>query len=211
VAWLSSGIEGHGVSCNCREDLLVPFIERFFAERVFGPMRLDLLTKQLDKQERAQAKQGKRQAKELRATIAKADADIKAATRGLLAGVEPQAVQALIDELKAEKATANTSLAALVIDPAGDDDLPATLDRLPDLTEALQAADPDAKRQFFDAFDLRVVFDKLDQRISISATVTEAVADMLQNPGGLALCGPEAPGVGLEPTTLRLTAECSAN
>jgi site-specific DNA recombinase len=38
----AEAIAGHGSTCNVREDALLPAIERFFAERLFGPMRLDL-------------------------------------------------------------------------------------------------------------------------------------------------------------------------
>jgi hypothetical protein len=39
------------------------------------------------------------------------------------------------------------------------------------------------REDLFDAFDLRVVYDKATDRLSISATLTEAVASMLR--GGL--------------------------
>lgn len=37
------------------------------------------------------------------------------------------------------------------------------------------------KRQVFDAFGLQIVYDKLDRRIEISATITEAIAGALEN------------------------------
>jgi hypothetical protein len=37
------------------------------------------------------------------------------------------------------------------------------------------------KRQVFEAFDLKVVYDKLESRIEISATVSEAVAEAFSN------------------------------
>ena len=45
----------------------------------------------------------------------------------------------------------------------------AVLDKLPDLTERLRDADDATKRALFDAFDLRVVYDKTSDRLSISA------------------------------------------
>jgi hypothetical protein len=51
----AEAIAGHGSTCNVREDALLPAIEHFFAERLFGPMRLDLLREQLDLQERTSA------------------------------------------------------------------------------------------------------------------------------------------------------------
>jgi hypothetical protein len=54
----------------------------------------------------------------------------------------------------------------------------------------------------FDAFDLRVAYDKIDGRVQISATITEAVADLLQEPGGLALCGTKLRGWDSNPQPL---------
>jgi site-specific DNA recombinase len=183
-------IEGHGVSCNCREDLLLPFVERFFSERVFGPMRLDLLAEQLDVQAQASRSDGKAARARLSRKLIEIDAALAAQVRGLEAGIDTDLVGARIAELKAERATAQAALAVLLTDDAPDPtERGAALERLPNLTDALSEASPATKRQVFDAFDLRCVYDKLDGRVEISATITEAVADLLQEPGDLALCG----------------------
>jgi hypothetical protein len=52
---------------------------------------------------------------------------------------------------------------------------------VPDLSERLREADDATKRALFDAFDLRVVYDKDGDRLSVSATLTETVASMLHN------------------------------
>ena len=49
------------------------------------------------------------------------------------------------------------------------------------MSERLREADDATKRALFDAFDLRVLYDKDGDRVSISATLTEAVASMLHN------------------------------
>jgi hypothetical protein len=54
------------------------------------------------------------------------------------------------------------------------------LDQVPDLTERLRDADDATKHALFDAFDLRVAYDKASDRLSISAMLTEAVAAMLR-------------------------------
>jgi hypothetical protein len=51
---------------------------------------------------------------------------------------------------------------------------------VPDLSERLCNANEATKRALFGAFDLRVVYDKVSDRLSISATLTEAVAAMLR-------------------------------
>ncbi len=65
----------------------------------------------------------------------------------------------LIDELKAEKATAQASLPKLGLAPERQDPA-AVLDQVPDLSERLHDVDDATKRALFDAFDLRIVYDK---------------------------------------------------
>ena len=51
--------------------------------------------------------------------------------------------------------------------------------RLPDLSVALHR--PRRKRQVFEAFGLQITYDKLNRRIEISATITQAIAEALEN------------------------------
>jgi hypothetical protein len=72
------------------------------------------------------------------------------------------------------------SLAALGPElPADDSRLVENLDRLPDLSDALRRAAPEAQRQVFDAFALRVEYDRVGGRVRISATVDDALAEAL--------------------------------
>lgn len=52
---------------------------------------------------------------------------------------------------------------------------------MPDLSKALQEAPPELKRQVFEAFGLRIAYDKVDRRIEISVTISETVAKALEN------------------------------
>lgn len=175
----ADSIAGHAATCNVREDALLPYIERFFAERLFGPMRLDLLREQLGLQEQTNRSEAQRTATRLQAQIAEADRAISLQVRALESGIELDVVRVRIEELKAEKATAQMSLPKLGLAPEHQDPA-AVLDKLPDLTERLRGADNATKRALFDAFDLRVPYDKASDRLSISATLTEAVAAMLR-------------------------------
>jgi site-specific DNA recombinase len=174
----AEAIAGHGSTCNVREDALLLAIERFFAERLFGPMRLDLLREQLALQESATHTEVQQTAAQLHARIAEADRAIAMQVRALEQGIEPDVVRARIEELKAEKAAAQAPLPKLALAPERTDPV-ALLDRVPDLSERLRGANDATKRALFDAFDLRVVYDKTDDRLSISATLTEAVASIL--------------------------------
>ena len=96
------------------------------------------------------------------------------------AEVEPELVRARIEELKADKAAAQAALPTLGLAPERQDPA-AVLDQVPDLAERLHDADNATKRALFDAFDLRVIYDKASDRLSVSATLTEAVATMLRD------------------------------
>jgi hypothetical protein len=72
-----------------------------------------------------------------------------------------------------------------------------------------------AKRQVFEAFELQVVYNKLERRIEISATVSEAVAEAIENAEalreeGLGCLGNDLSvvtgiaGAGFEPATFGL-------
>ncbi len=114
-------------------------------------------------------------------------------------------VRARIEELKTEKTAAQASLPKLTLATKRTD--PATLlDQVPDLSERLRNADDATKRALFDAFDLRVVYDKASDRLSISGHADRSRSRHAPHrPRAVVTAG--TPGVGLEPTTSRLTVE----
>ena len=70
-------------------------------------------------------------------------------------------------------------------------------------------ASPEIKRQVFDAFGLRIAYDKIERRIEISATVSEAVAEAFQNAEDLpeevsSVAPTDIAGAGFEPATFGL-------
>ena len=83
------------------------------------------------------------------------------------------------------------------------------LARLPDLSAALHKAPPQLKRQVFEAFCLEVRYDKVEGRIEISATVSEAVAEAFENAKDLPkevsrVTLRDIAGAGFEPATFGL-------
>jgi hypothetical protein len=65
------------------------------------------------------------------------------------------------------------------------------------------------KRQVFDAFGLRVIYDKFNRRIEVSATITEAIAAALENAEDLpeevsSVTQRDIAGAGFEPATFGL-------
>ncbi len=200
---------------SLREDALLPLVEQFFAERVWGPMRLKKLAQQLRGYDRERKRGEHVQATKLREAIATTDRNIAAQVRAIEAGVQPEVVKARIEELEADRQAAQEALDAMTVEEieAEADYLAERLAQLPDLSNQLRDATPQVKRQVFQAFELRVEFDKTSRRVEISATVTEAVAQAFENTKALRLEGLAADGIvsvkdiagaGFEPATFGL-------
>ena len=80
---------------------------------------------------------------------------------------------------------------------------------MPDLSRALREAPPALKRQVFEAFCLRIAYDKVGRRIEVSATISEAVAEALENERDLpkkvsSVALRDIAGAGFEPATFGL-------
>jgi hypothetical protein len=83
------------------------------------------------------------------------------------------------------------------------------LSRIPDLSEALRDAPTPLKRQVFEAFCLEIRYDKVERRIEVSATVSEAVAEAFENAKDLpeevsSVTTRDIAGAGFEPATFGL-------
>jgi hypothetical protein len=118
----------------------------------------------------------------MRRQIADLDRAIGLQIAAIEKGVEPELVAQRITTLRSEKEQGEAALRELEPEaPSDHEALAATLERLPDLSEQLRRATPEIKRALFDAFELIVVYDKTRRRVQISATITEAVAQTLQN------------------------------
>lgn len=131
---------------------------RFFEQRIFGPMRLDKLAKQLKAHDRDQRRSGKLAGTRIRQQIAELDRKIKAQILALEKGIEAELVSERIAELRGEKGALEEALDGIGAErqEAEDEELVSQLDRIPDLTEALRTASPQIKRQLFASFDLQI-------------------------------------------------------
>jgi site-specific DNA recombinase len=194
-----------------REDALLPLVEQVFAQRIFGPMRLQKLARQLRTHDRERKRNGQLLATRLRQQISEADRKVRVQVQALEDGIEPEIVTARITELRADRQAAQDALDELTPAEieAEDDYLTQRLARIPDLARSLRDATPEIKRQTFQAFDLRIEFDKAQRRIEISATITEAVAQAFENTKalqteGLQVTTTDIAGAGFEPATFGL-------
>jgi hypothetical protein len=183
----------------------------FFEQRIFGPLRVERLEKQLRLGAREQRKEGKLVSTRLRQQISELDRKIKAQIRALEKGIEPDLVSERIAELRGEKEAFEEALSELGAqrDEAEEDELAEQLARVPDLTEALRDATPEVQRQVFKAFELQILYDKAERKIEISATVSEAVADAFEKQKALPKEGSlvvvrDIAGAGFEPATFGL-------
>ena len=207
----ADAIEGHGRWLSVREDALLPLVERFFAERIFGPMRLEKLAVQLRAHEKKTAKTAKDGEKRLRAEVEDLDRRIGLQIEALEQELAPGLVRKRIAELEQAKEKAQEELRELAPSApqkGGSEDLAASLARLPDLAQALRDAPPALKRQVFEAFELRILYDKVDRRIEVSATITETVAKALENEKDL-----PKEALGVAPTDIagaRYVPQCDA-
>ena len=85
------------------------------------------------------------------------------------------------------------------------DQLTERLSRLPDLSKQLREASDETKRATFQAFRLRIEFDKTEGRIGIGVTVSDAVARAFSDAdGGLRVPVGDIAGAGFEPATFGL-------
>jgi hypothetical protein len=130
-----------------REDLLLSVIDRCFHQHVFGPERLGHFHQQQTTL-LAQAEDATHTQNEwLERQRADLDQRIELQLRSIEAGVGPTLVRERIEELKAERS--NLAAAVREATSIAQDNLPLDqaceiLDSLPDLTEALRAADPNS-------------------------------------------------------------------
>ncbi len=181
---------------------------RFFEQRIFGPVRLERLAKQLRAHEREQRRNGKLAGTRMRQQIVELDRKIKAQVVALEKGIEPELVSEGIAELRGEKTALEEALGDVGAErqEAEEEELSEQLERLPNLTQALREAPVAIKRQVFESFDLQIAYDKQEGRVELTATVSEAVADAFENAKALHAEGSsvvptDIAGVGFEPTT----------
>jgi site-specific DNA recombinase len=206
----TAAIEAHAGQkwISVREEWLVRLVLRFFEQRIFGPMRVEKLAKQLTAHGREQKRNGKLAGIKMRNQIAELERKIKAQVQALEKGIEPELVSERIGELRGEKEALEEAISELGAEreAAEDAELTEQLKRLPDLSQALRDAPPQLQRQVFQTFDLEITHDKAEGKVEISATVSESVASAFENakallPEGSAVVVGDIAGAGFEPAT----------
>jgi hypothetical protein len=175
-------------------------------------MRLEKLARQLRAHEKTAAKAATGGQKRLRKEVADLDRRIGKQIEALEQGVEPQLVIKRIEKLRRHKEAAEIELRAVTpgsADSEASEGAEKLLARLPNLGNALRKAPMELRRQVFEAFCLQITYDKLNRRIEISATITEAIAKALENERDLPeevanVARRDIAGAGFEPATFGL-------
>jgi hypothetical protein len=106
-------IDGHRQWLSLREDALLPLVETFFAQRIFGPMRLEKLERQLLAHQRSTQQGSAAVQRRLRESIADLDERIGRQIQALERGIEPDLIAKRIAKLRKAKETAEAELRVL--------------------------------------------------------------------------------------------------
>ena len=194
-----------------REDKLERLVLSFFEQRIFGPLRIQKLSKQIRAEAKSRKRDGKLTGTRIRQQVADLDRKIKAQVIAIEEGVEPEIVSQRISELREQKSALEEALQELggEQEDTEEDRLIECLESIPDLSQSLRKASPQIRRQVYEAFDLQIAFDKREGRVEISATVAEEVANALNNSEELFAKGnpvtlANIAGAGFEPATFGL-------
>ncbi len=173
---------------------------------------MEKLAAQLRAHETKTAKTARDGEKRLRPEVEDLDRRMGLQIEALEQELAPALVRKRIAELEQAKEKAQEELRELAPSATNQgcsENLEAALARLPDLAQALRDAPPALKRQVFDAFELRILYDKVNRRIEISTTITEMVAKALENEKdlpkeALGVAPTDIAGAGFEPATFGL-------
>jgi site-specific DNA recombinase len=195
---------GHGKWQYVREDALLAVIDGFFEQHVFGQQRIARFLEQRATLAGELRSEGRDERNRLERRLSDVDQRVDLQLHAIEAGVDPTLVRDRVETLKAERDELQAALAELDDAARTDtainvDDACEILDSLPNLTEALAAADPELRRRVFDAFRLAVAIDRNAGQIRVKALISSAftktrdVQNLVAN-GAIA-------GAGFEPAT----------
>ena len=183
---VAADLTGHPRVFGIKEETVLDAVSDFLAERLFGPERLRLLSKELALADSAEWKQHDAQADQLAGELRDVDRSLHRQTLRLEEHEDPNhPVVALatkrIEELSARRHAITDAIEQLkAARPAGGhpDEILALLDAVPDLRSTLKGGDPEKLAALFGDFDVTASYDKQAQRLKLSAVVTaELVTD----------------------------------
>jgi hypothetical protein len=173
---------GHGKWQYVREDRITNLIDRFFVTQIFGPARVARFKAQHADLARDLDDRDDGQRQHLTSQLTDIDQRLQRQLAAIEAGVDAVLVGDRIRALKTERQQAELAITHLDDDRhrrtgLDVDDACAILDGLPNLHNALAAADPKLRRQVYDAFRLSVEIDRNQAQIRLKALVSSALTE----------------------------------
>jgi site-specific DNA recombinase len=193
---------GHGKWQYIREDALLPHIDAFFHEHIFGPHRVKHFRNQHATLTRELGQTDQQERERLQRELADTDRRVALQLQAIEAGVDPTLVRSRLEKLQQQRdnlTAASASLTPETTNAIDEDEACAILDALPNLSEALAAADPELRRRVYEAFGLTVTLDKNTRQIQIRALISSALTphDNLKQ----IVANESIAGAGFEPAT----------
>lgn len=210
----AADMAGHPRVLGIKEDVVLDALREFMADRLFGPDRLRLLGEELAASATAQPPSIESDRERLQAEQRKIEDSLRRQALRLEEHDDPdhpvvKLAKQRIEELSAQANSVAGALADLERQrPEGPspDEIEAMLRGVPDLTEALEAAEGDELIELLDAFDVAISYDKPAAKLELSAALssdlfptpeTKRPLDERSRNSGIA-------GAGFEPATFGL-------
>jgi site-specific DNA recombinase len=170
----------HPQVLGIKEAKVLDAVLTFLNRRVFGPDRLRLLRDELADATSSTWDEHKADLERLEGELSSISRSLRAQTLRLEEHEDPNhPVVALaterIEELSTRKSTVTEAIETLTAKrPAGHnpDEVAAMLDAVPDLRKTLDAASASQLTEIFSAFDVRITYDKANERLNLAATIT---------------------------------------
>ena len=201
---------GHGKWQYIREDRLTDLINRFFGTYVFGTNAAAHLRAQHAALTPSIEDESAEQRERLTAQLSDLDQRVERQLAAIESGVDPVLVGERIRALKAERQQAETVLATLDLEQRQRtvldlEDACAVLDSLPDLGKPLAKADPELRRQVYEAFHFAVELERNKPEVRLKARLSSAFSTAGDLDDFASMVANKAiAGAGFEPATFGL-------
>ncbi len=171
---------GHPRTLGIKEEVILDQLLDFMQRRIFGPDRLRLLRHDLARTARTEWRDHDGELARLKGELEKVTSSLRRQTLRLEEHDDPNhpvvaAAKDRIEELSARRTSIDDAIRSLETnrpDGTRPDEIEAMLATVPDLSPTLRTATPEDLADLFDAFNVKVTFDKANQKLTLAATLT---------------------------------------
>jgi site-specific DNA recombinase len=181
---------GHPRALGIKEEVILDHLLDFMDRRLFGPDRLRLLRHDLARSVAATWQEHDGELARLKAERDQLDASLRRQTLRLEEHDDPDhpvvaAAKDRIEELASRRAAIDEASRALETkrpDGTRPQEIEVMLDAVPDLRPTLRTAAPDELADIFDAFDVKIHYDKAGRKLTLAAIVTPELVPENEKP-----------------------------